>query len=353
MAIRFPCNNPRCGRELIAAGRAAGNELHCPDCGTVQTVPAAGPTPAAPEPVPYSPRPSEVLTVPPWETEGAAGRKRGMAADSLRAIVYAAISIPTMLVVLLSFIGAYSLYQLYFGPAAMLLAGACFLGFALPILGAFFGYVLGGYILRFFLDVIISSLEGVDKAPGLPRFGLGPLFVTGMMGAGLLVIYVLPIVTIPLLPLALLAAGYSDDNRALNVLWAWRAARRHPGPLLGMWAILLSWGAVLGAALWAASVAVVALANRAAQFARPVDAEMVWMLVYVPGSVVLALLTCVLFCVVFRCIGLLGRHHPEILETLPEQADSPWATAAFVAGGALAAILIHSLLLGPLLRALA
>jgi hypothetical protein len=187
--------------------------------------------------------------------------------------------------------------------------------------------IVGGFLLRFYLDVVTSSLEGVDQAPGLPTFNVRESFLAGLKGLGILAVYVFPIVTIPLLPLGLLALAYSDDDRAYNVLWATRAALKRPAQLLTLWPLVLMWTGAATLAMELYSVLNVSVSRLAAS-----TGVLGTLVIFLAGGVVIATLIVMFLAVIFRCIGMLGRHNPVLTDMLPD-CDSTMTTVGFVAGG--------------------
>lgn len=324
---------------MVISSRSEASEIRCPNCGLVQPAPEAAPGPAAPRDAPAQPpRPRTLVPI-----AGPPPKERTLAADGLRAILYALRALPRMLVVVLAMMGANVLYELYFGSISVFLSHACLFQILLPLATGVAWYAMIGFALRFFLDVAVSSLERVDKTPGVPRLGLGALFEGGLTGLGLLVVYVLPVVTLPLLPLGLLAAAWSDDTRALDPLWAFRAARRHPRPLAVLWAVLLLWGGLLGAGAWLAGRAADSWIDRLLhQRGEPLWAGLLIAAVTALGSLALALIGCVFGAVLFRCVGLLGRYHPEVLDTLPEKPPSTSALVCYIGAGVAAALLVQA-----------
>ena len=203
-------------------------------------------------------------------------------------------------------------------------------------------YAMIGFALRFFLDVTLASLERVRLAPGIPRLGLLALFEYGLMGLAVVVLYVLPLITLPLLPLGILALASWEDTRGLDVRWAFRAARRFPRMLGRLWAILALWCGLLAAALvgiakgldaWVRHL-VAASGGRTGGLILASAAEVL-------ESLVLALVVCMFLFVLFRCSGLLGSHHPEVLDMLPEKPPSPLLLAGIVGAGVCVSFHVH------------
>jgi hypothetical protein len=186
--------------------------------------------------------------------------------------------------------------------------------------------VISGYWLRFFLDGTISSLEGADEAPDVPDFDLKELFRTGLKGLGVALVYILPVVTVPLLPLGLLSLAYSDDTRAFDLVWAARAAARRPGPLLKLWPVLLLWMAIMVTLDVVLTILTFAVAGMAAVGGGGI---LVGLAITGVGLAVLAAVTAMFMTVIFRCVGMLGRYHPEYVESLPDGPGAVRIAASF------------------------
>jgi len=204
----------------------------------------------------------------------------------------------------------------------------------LLMLGVPVQLVLVGYILRCYLEVIVAVLVATGRAPNAPGFELRKLYATGVRGLLLVFVYVLPVITLPLLPVALLAMAHADDERAFDLRWAWRAAAKHRRALAQLWAVLGLWLVVLLAlAGWLWPVALLARHG---------------ILVGWVTTMVLPAIIYLLACAGFRCVGLLGRHNPDILDTLPEQA-SPKAIVASIVGGLIVTYLLWGLIVPAVL----
>jgi hypothetical protein len=186
--------------------------------------------------------------------------------------------------------------------------------------------VISGYWLRFFLDGTISSLEGSDQAPDVPDFDLKELFRTGLKGMGMALVYVMPIVTIPLLPLGLLALADSDDSRAFDLVWAVREAGRRPGPLLRVWPAMLLWGGLMVVVDVLLTIATFTLAGLSVTNGWGILGSFVLIAV---GGAIIAAVTAMFMTVVFRCVGMLGRFHPEYLDALPEAPGAGRVAGSF------------------------
>jgi hypothetical protein len=195
MAIEFPCSG--CGKQMRAPDGSAGRQARCPLCGTTQVIPAAmdddifpsvGPDEIAPQPAPPPP---------PAAPQGGAGELvstavppppgTSMPGQCLKAITYGVSNFRSTFLMTLMAVGLYLMFSLI----------ASFAFCAGAIIMAVADLMIGGFFLRFYLDAVISSLEGVDMAPDLPEVNLRAMFLNGLKGLGILFVYVYPIVTIP------------------------------------------------------------------------------------------------------------------------------------------------------------
>jgi len=379
MPIRFPCS--ACGKTMRAPDGSTGKKAKCPLCGGVQVIPAedsaglfppvAREQPAAAQPA--APTGAGTIDCPNcggampgaasacpacgWVkgsglsvTAGAAAEQDApgdpgqLAVDCFKAIAYGAsnfnsIFILVMCAIFLSMLLgiAYQFFAafLFVHPAGRLILG---------VMSVCVYTIMGGYYQRFFLDTVIGSLEGADQAPAVPSFNISQMFVTGLKGLGVAFVYVLPIFTLPLWPLGTLAWGYSDDLRCFDVTWALRAAARRPAQLLVLWLILLIWLAVMVvalAALWFLMKMMIA--------AMIAAMGCFGLLIGLPIAVALITVVAVMFTtVIYRCVGMLGRHNPILTDMLPAQAG-PAMTAGVIIGGVVVSVVMWAFVVPALL----
>ncbi len=111
METYFPCRNRRCKAKLVAWGERIAGDICCPLCGDVQPVPRPPGSPSQGEP----PGPAPAMTVG-FDSRGFA---RAVACSPLCALA----ALPRTLLVILVFIGAYSIYKVYLDFFAI--AGSC------------------------------------------------------------------------------------------------------------------------------------------------------------------------------------------------------------------------------------
>ncbi len=362
MPIRFTCSG--CAKMMQAPETAAGKRAKCPLCQTVQVVPPPEPSvpsvseddsifPEVPQGPPMDsaapsglPAPPPAFISPPPPPPAPPAQ---LATDCLKAITYGASNFKSIFILVL-YATALNIFLhfllIFLWPFVLTgLIGLIILG----SLGGAAGFIIWGFYFRFFLDAIISSLEGVDQAPDVPEFNLGRNFIMGVKALGVLCVYFFPIVTIPLLPLALLATGYSEDMRAFDVGWALRAAQKRSAQLLILWPILLLWFAAM-------IVADVILNTLLRQVFALVPGGciglLIGLIVFLVGAAVITAVSVMFITVLFRCVGMLGRHNPVLTDMLPESV-SPARIAGFIVAGVAASVLVWVFVIPAVLEAVA
>jgi hypothetical protein len=209
----------------------------------------------------------------------------------------------------------------------------------LLVVSAVMNLVWGGYFLRFYLDCTISSLEGAESAPEVPSFQIGEFLKTGLKGVGITAVYVLPLVTLPLLPVALMALAYTGDGRAFNVLHVARAALRRPGALLLLWLAMLVFLALTVVGVLVAATAAAAVAVPIAGI-RGVGGFFARLALIVAYAVVLGELMILFYCACFRSFGLLGKHYPQTLERISKPSTPMLSVVFIVLGLATSAVIL-------------
>jgi hypothetical protein len=365
MSISFRCNNPDCRQSVNAPDGTGGRKARCPACGTIQVIPTP---PSDPLPLqdddPPAPGivcgecgnalpPNAMLCsrcgwvnpsaygTPPTPTPPAAVEESGsMAVDCLKALGYGFSNLGSLAKLVLYSIGlgiavgmirSFFDWLMFMGPV----------GYAIVVVVSILGeIVISGYFFRFYLDCAISSLEGVNQAPGVPDLDLKTLLLTGFQGVGVMFVYFLPVVTIPLLPLGLLAWAYSDDARMFDLRWALRAAAKKPGRLVTLWVIMLLWGVVgvvMLVCVWLLLVAVggILLIGVKSIF----NWFLMILLLIMIGGFFLSVVFHTFMAVQFRCVGMLGRYNPDLLEMLPEETTISYSVGAIIGGIVLSGIL--------------
>jgi hypothetical protein len=167
--------------------------------------------------------------------------------------------------------------------------------------------VAWGYLLQFYLEVIRMAQLDIRRAPDAPDFAFVSLWTWGVRGLGMFVLYVAPVVTLPLLPLGLLALCEGDDDQALDPRWIIRAALRHPLALLELWLVSAAW--LIAGALVVGFLCPVA-------FLGAMGPWVGW-----AAAIVLAVLVHLFWFAVWRSLGLVARRHQLLLARMPERGN--------------------------------
>ena len=195
-------------------------------------------------------------------------------------------------------------------------------------------FIACGWGLQFQADIIQTSVANSEDCPPLPQWDLGPQLLLALRYVGLVVVYVLPVITIPLLPLGCLAMGHVTDGRAYNLVWAARAAARRPGALLLVWAAIFAWTIVVGLisiVVSMISAAVMASIDSSAGIAVDIFTGVIRI-----SLVVLAL------SIISRCIGRMGYRCGDVLDTIPSRPNV-LGSMGFLALGLVLTAVVHLL----------
>lgn len=313
--IHFPCTNPGCGKVVKAPDGTAGEPARCPSCGAVQRVPGAEPSD-----VEHGARgPAVGAGTSAGQTGAAATRgARAMSRDCAKALAYGASNIKTIARLVFWSLVLWTLLQL-FQLLMWAILNVVALGSVAPYIAlarALAIVMLGGSFLRFYLDCVTGSLDGLNELPDVPEFELRESFRMGLKGLAVLLIYVVPVLTIPLLPVGLLALGYTADARGFNVLRVGRAAVKRPGALALLWLFLLVWGAALvagcGLVVWLFRAMAAGLLSGQPGF----GSLLLTLSTGAVATVALAVVFHTFVVAMFRCIAMFGRHCPDVLDVL-------------------------------------
>lgn len=198
------------------------------------------------------------------------------------------------------------------------------------------------YLFRYCLYVTAKSLSGSDNMPALPGLNIFKIIAAAIRCLGIVVFYILPVVTIPLLPLGVLAMAYANDARAYNVFWAARIAVRRPRELAVVWLILLVWAA--GMAVGIAVVATLAFKFASMSLCQDDRAGvMVSMGISAIAWGLMATVLIIFLTALFRCVGMLGRFNQIFLSTLPPMRGLVRVGLSLLVLGALAGVVYLAL----------
>ena len=170
------------------------------------------------------------------------------------------------------------------------------------------GFCVLSFWLEHFGNVVRTTLNRQDTPADLPIAFSPSNIGSGLRGLGLLITCVLPIVTIPLLPLgALVAAGAYGPNGELGPGKILRTVCRHAWDFVILWLILMVWLAVLCLSL----AILAAVIHKVGPLIPSVPDHSGTIVIVVSRSIAIGLGAAILglFGVVFaRCIGLFGRY---------------------------------------------
>ncbi|MHC4715720.1 MAG: hypothetical protein ACYS5V_02005 [Planctomycetota bacterium] len=330
--------------EAGVAGPFALDDLHAladgevadePTAARVTPWPSAGQGAAAEEydlkPEVLSPVAAPPVAPPPARSTSPGGQAGAMSLGCLGAIGFALRNLgPIFLLAIMFWLIVLAFYLLAPDPDDGLLSPL--VGLAMSVCVLIIYLTLGGYYLTYLCDVADGTIDGNDGAQALPEWDFAKQIVLALRWIGMYIVYVLPGIAFPLLPLGCLALSATRDGRAVNLGWALKAFAKAPGRFFALWAMLLLW------VILCTCIFVVGM-NSYGDFARwvlkDVESEMMlktyaYMLI---GGLLLLVTAFIIFCqvIVFRCIGLLGRYGKDILAKLPRKPNAG-VTALYVFG---------------------
>lgn len=115
------------------------------------------------------------------------------------------------------------------------------------------GWLLAAYAFCWMLTAAAQTQNRTPRPPGPPNPASGPYLRAVVLLPMILAMYVLPVVTLPLLPVALVLAATGQAKAALNPLAVGQAAHRYLTGTMVLHLALLTWGAcgLMGMALLA------------------------------------------------------------------------------------------------------
>lgn len=173
-----------------------------------------------------------------------------------------------------------------------------------------------GYTLRFMQMVTSRSLIGASQMPDLPPLKPFSSLTTIFRSLGVLLVYVAPAVTIPMLPLGLLALAYTNNARSYNVFWAGRSAMKRSRDLGILWLMLLVWSAAMALVLAVVSLGVFRL-KILTECGDNIEGQLVEAGVSAFSGAILSAVAVIFGASLFRCIGIFARANSSVLSSLP------------------------------------
>ena len=181
----------------------------------------------------------------------------------------------------------------------------------LTALSVVLAFLVGSCWLRYFLTVVSSTLLSAERAPEAPRVWDLHNLAVGIKGIGAAVIYILPLFTVPLLPLAMLRLSSPRQHGAFDPVLNTRAALAHARDFAALWLWKLLWLAVV-----AFSTAIIILLFNLKELIPTMegDAKIIVDTLLLGAEVaIIAVAAAVCGTAIFRCIGLFGRQNAKPL----------------------------------------
>ncbi len=382
MALRFDC--PICKHVLTAKNEAAGKKARCPECSYVMIVPKASTIDAPPvdatdllamlgdRVIEAPPKPDEAQahqSKPPHartaKTDEAkdeslydpqnVGREKAkqreqnrgvwnvFVADCFRcadaAMGFSSVLFMVGLLVVLAgaaFAGEIFLFRSTNGKAAQGMLdfiatgpgrGVCALA------GVLLGLYLAGYFMTYFIDSANYKLRALSLAPCFPGLAVGKLMLGGLKALGVLLVYIAPVVTIPLLPLGLMGLAQTDDWRAFDVIWAAKAAVRRIKELVIAWAVIMLFfgvGFAILASVWPFLGSFLTVDSLGT-----IQGPMLTLTLLAVGVALTLVVVTIIGSMITSVAGVLGWHFPDMVAALPPR--NKWV-GSIASGGIVAAV---------------
>jgi len=385
VGIRFNCKNPKCGKLILAPDDMAGKSDRCPGCGQPIIIPYADGVlgfedeaqieairfiheeslraeaakgeravrclecarliPAEAVMCPMCGRPYPATPVARIGSERVSPPGEGSLVGScLRAIVRPGVDSRCVGKAGLFLAAVYLLYRGLFDYLRRAVPGAMNYSAAFWAVLGILALAAVGYALKVYLRHVSSSVAGLTTPPPAPKTGPVDALVMGLLAVGVAVVYVFPLATLALLPVALLALSVTNDLRVLDFRWPGRVALMAPDGFAILWAMLLvSVGLAVG--VFFGSAYVVRLFGEAVCARLPApEGDIICEAIVLLGVIPVGVLTALAGCAAFRCIGLFGRYRPDIFHSLPRRRNILLATAVLAVGAAISTIIFSALL---------
>ncbi|MFB3891968.1 MAG: hypothetical protein ACE15C_08085 [Phycisphaerae bacterium] len=182
---------------------------------------------------------------------------------------------------------------------------------ALIAAAAVIAFLVYCFWMRYLLNASSETLARSTRAPDAGGVWQFKSIVLGVKGLIVLVMYVVPLFTLPLLPLGMLFLSSPGKVRPMRLGAVVRTAWQRARDFTIMWLILLVW--LAGAAL---AVAAFVVLYRLTDLIPPIEGAAgttLSMIVSAAATAVAGAIAGVFGLAVFRCIGLFGRHNAEEL----------------------------------------
>ncbi len=340
----FKC--PRCEHTWRTSFEALRARPECPACGERLRVPAARRQPSAapverPAAAPSKPGPP----VPPVEASERRGSAGALAGDCVAAFLYALRALPQIVVILL-------IYAVFAIPAVGVGVLLCLGGLSstpvilLIVIAVLVGLPVLGYLLRYHLAVLATTMDGETDPPPRPKWAYGEQMRVGLLGMGMGMVYAVPILTLPLAPIGWLFFARTTDGRGCSLFRAARASLLQPGRYLLLLGFLLVWCAVMWLAQWAVEFATgFTMGYLGAEFGAvmALNDYLIMAVVGSMGFLIHQALSLLLGVTIARATGRFGFHQPEVLDLVPARPNAGITAAYAVASMAVTVALAVAL----------
>lgn len=196
--------------------------------------------------------------------------------------------------------------------------------------GGLVALLILGYLVEVYLRIICGAYLGQATA-SRPREGRSMSSLrTACQLPGLVLVYAVPIVTLPLLPVALLVMSRSRTARALNLPSHLRTIVKHPEHFAMLWLFLATWAilTVVAGHFVAEGLDLIAGKLPAGTSAEKVQQA----LALIAAAVLAAAVGLPLGALPSRWIGLYGRYNVDAFDELPSRPRRLVAAAVWLAG---------------------
>ena len=191
----------------------------------------------------------------------------------------------------------------------------------LIVIGAILGFSVLAYIVQFMLRAIAETVSRSRTAPDLPNFFSPRNFTDAARFVALCVLYIVPVFTIPLMPLGVLALASPGNVSCFDLRGMSRVLGRHAKDFVILWLLLLLWGAGMVLAIALLAVAYMTIGDLLPQLEGSPGQALHFVGVGLT-SFVLAAIVCIFGLALCRCIGMFGRHNANLLYPARDVAET-------------------------------
>jgi hypothetical protein len=178
---------------------------------------------------------------------------------------------------------------------------------------AIVGLWVFGYWSEFFAKAVADAMYRPLNPASLPAFRILGTFGMGFRGLGMLVVYVVPVFTFPLLPLGMLALGAGRRRNLLDLTGAVAVVWKHTKDFAVLWLVILMWLSAIGLGVSLIAMTVY-LVNPLLPDVGGSTAIAFSMLIASGAALMLAVVVSVFGLAIFRSVGMFARYNPRTLK---------------------------------------